>query len=889
MRIFSGHFIVLVVSLFGLSACGGGGGGASDNIPPMAPAPAPEISLLVVQSQAYEGNQNSAELTINRTGSAAALSISYVTAGHSEPSLGSASSGDYEMLYEDGSAIGSTINLSQNQNSLTIQVRPLVDNQREIPETLTLTLATGSGYSLSENISAEIIISEATNDVSNSRLFLGTFKAQDGISTSASGLLSFILQGDNDKGTLTYTYANLGTQRTDQHLHLSPSGTIIHDIKDEDLQSAGNVSDYQWDLAPGGIFTTKQQMLDALFDGEFYINVHSADFPGGEIYAPLIFDASAEPPEQLPLSTADVDFDIVRFLTQATFGATPEDYSELRSLIDIDGDNRQQVYELWIEQQFAMPATSMLDLDDHIYALFPSYNHAGLKPESFWSIASFAKDQLRQRMTFALSEIMVISSQDSKIRQRARGIGSYWDTLSNNAFGSYRQLIEDVTMHPMMGVYLSHLRNQKANEAEGTFPDENYAREVMQLFTFGLVHRNQDGSIILGQDNLPIATYDNETIQNLARVFTGLALSYRSDNDGTNVKENGSFNRTSCGPANSAHYCWTQPMKFFPSHHDFGEKKLFTDNGEQLVISASSGAELSEAVNELGVVLDGLIDHNTTAPFIARRLIQRFVTSNPSRDYIQRVAIAFGETGDMQSVIKAILLDQEARTPSVANSATFGKFKEPLLQLTAVMRLFQANSRLALGADDEDSDIIGTNYQYVNHFSTGATIIKLGNIATAVGQQALGAPSVFNFFSPDYSPAGSLASQGLVAPELTLVTESQMYSMLNGYHQFLNNGVVNYRRQPFTKDQVRVSLDTSGLNAVWDNQIGDDTAKATAVVDYIDFYLNSGKLKQTDNKGTRQELITTIQSAACVSEPMCERNNLAIYGTATAPEFQIQQ
>jgi hypothetical protein len=330
-------------------------------------------------------------------------------------------------------------------------------------------------------------------------------------------------------------------------------------------------------------------------------------------------------------------------------------------------------------------------------------------------------------------------------------------------------------------------------------------------------------------------------------------------------------------------------MKFFPSYHDFGEKKLFTDKGEQLVISASSGEELSEAIDELGAVLDGLIGHNTTAPFIARRLIQRFVTSNPSPGYIQRVAIAFGETGDMQSVIKAILLDPEARTPSVANSATFGKFKEPLLQLTAVMRLFQANSRLALGAGDEDADILGTNYQYVNHFATGATIIKLGNIATAVGQQAFGAPSVFNFFSPDYSPAGSLASQGLVAPELTLVTESQMYSMLNAYHKFLNNGVVHYSRQPFTSNQVRVLLDTSRLNAVWDDQAGDDIAKATAIVDYLDFYLNSGKLKQTDNQGTRQELITTLQSAACISEPICDRNNLAIYGTATAPEFQIQQ
>ncbi len=243
----------------------------------------------------------------------------------------------------------------------------------------------------------------------------------------------------------------------------------------------------------------------------------------------------------------------------------------------------------------------------------------------------------------------------------------------------------------------------------------------------------------------------------------------------------------------------------------------------------------------------------------------------------------------MRSVIKAILLDPEARTPSVVNSTTFGKFKEPLLQLTAVMRLLKANSKLALGVGDEDADIIGTNYQYGDHFVTGATIIKIVNITTALGQQALGAPSVFNFFSPDYSPAGALASQGLVAPELTLVTESQIYSMLNVYHQFLNNGIVNYRRQPFTSNQVRVSLDTSGLNAVWDNQTGDDTAKATAVVDYLDFYLNSGKLKQTDNQGTRQELITTLQSAACISEPICERNNLAIYGTATAPEFQIQQ
>ena len=151
------------------------------------------------------------------------------------------------------------------------------------------------------------------------------------------------------------------------------------------------------------------------------------------------------------------------------------------------------------------------------------------------------------------------------IRNRPQGLGSYWDTLANEAFSSYKALLKDVTLHPMMGVYLSHLINKKADEEAGTFPDENYAREVMQLFTFGLVHRNKDGSVVLGDDNLPLPTYDNETIRNLARVFTGLGLSYAADSTGNSVYENTNFNRSYCGPTCSLHYCWTQTMKFFPN------------------------------------------------------------------------------------------------------------------------------------------------------------------------------------------------------------------------------------------------------------------------------------------------------------------------------------
>lgn len=882
---FRKKLLVPILSLVTLASCGGGGG--SNSSQPATPVTPAQISLEATQNQAYEANNQAAEITVTRTGNNAPLSVDFSTEGNSDTKLGSASNADYELIYGDGSAVGSKIEFAQNQNARTIQIKPLTDDQREVPETLKFTITAGTGYSLGDVDSAEIIISEARNEEANKQLFLGTFKAQDGANTNASGLLSFILQGDNDKGILTYTYANLGTQRTDQHIHLWPSGTIIHDIKDEDLESNGNVSGYEWDMEPGGIFTTKQQMLDALFNGEFYINIHSAAFPGGEIYAHLIYDASTEPPQQPELTLDEVDYDIVRFLTQATFGATPEDYAELRALIDEDGSNRLQVYELWIEDQFSRPITSMLDLDNHIYAQFPSYNHAILQSQSFWPMTVYAKDQLRQRMAFALSEILVISRQDGQINNKPRGIGSYWDSLSKHAFGSYRELLGEVTLHPMMGLYLSHLRNGKANEAAGTFPDENFAREVMQLFTFGLVHRNKDGSIILGENNLPVATYDNQTIQNMARVFTGLGLSYRADSEGNNPTENTTFNRSNCGPANSLHYCWTQPMKFFPSRHDFDEKELFSDGGQTLIIPASS-AGVDEALSELNTVLDALVSHNSTAPFLARRLIQRFVTSNPSSFYIERVANAFGTSGDMRAVVKAILLDPEARSPAVANSNTFGKFKEPLLQFTAVMRLFKANSKIALGAGDEQAGIIGTNYPNANHFEADATIIKLVNATQVLGQHALSAPSVFNFFSPDFAPTGELASQGLVAPELSLVTESQIYSVFNAYHQLLANGVVT-RPEPFSRDEARVLLDSSGLNSVWENHSGNSLEKATAVVDYIDFYLNSGKLKQTDNQGTRQELINAVESAACVNEPICERYNLAIYGAAVTAEFQIQQ
>ena len=887
IKLTSFFFLTLIVS------CGGGGGGAPEPAPsPSAPPEPPassEISLLVDQNMAYEKSGIAAEILMSRTGDTEAIEVLLAFDGSESPVEGSASSNDYQLFNENDEVLGDSINLVEGESTKRIIIRPVSDDVREVPETLVITVVENSGYTLSDQISAEILINDASNEYGNSRLFLGTFRSQDNVQTAASGLLSFLLQGDNSKGVLTYTYDNLGSERIDQHIHLSPSGTVIHDIKDEDLEQSGSLSQYEWHIEPGGIFTTKQQMLDTLFNGEFYVNVHSADNPGGEILAYMSFDAFAEPPLQEELTVADVDYDIVRFLNQATFGATPRDYEQLRSLIDQDGANRLQVYELWIDQQISAPRTSMQDLDNHTYSVFSEYSQSSLKRESFWPIALYANDQLRQRMTFALSEILVISTENSMIRNRPQGLGSYWDTLANESFGSYKALLKDVTLHPMMGVYLSHLINSKANEDAGTFPDENYAREVMQLFTFGLVHRNKDGSVVLGDDNLPLATYDNETIRNLARVFTGLGLSYAADSTGNSVYENTNFNRSYCGPNGSLHYCWTQPMKFFPSYHDFEEKLLFVDNGDQIVIPGSADTGVDQAVNELEMVIEALVEHNTTAPFIARRLIQRFVTSNPSNAYIEKVSSAFGQDGDLKQVIKAILLDPEARSPSVVSSSSFGKFKEPILQLTAVFRLFNASSKIALGEGDADLGLIETDYVNADHFASNATFIKIGNVGGEIGQEAQAAPSVFNFFSPDYSPSGKLASEGLVAPELTLITESQIYSMFNQYDQLLHNGFVNFRRNPFSSEEARVRIDTTGLGDLWESTSGDTQEKATALVDFVDFYLNSGKLKRTSNSGTRSELIEQVESASCVSEPICDRDKLLIYGAALAPEFQIQQ
>jgi uncharacterized protein (DUF1800 family) len=422
------------------------------------------------------------------------------------------------------------------------------------------------------------------------------------------------------------------------------------------------------------------------------------------------------PPPPPPITMAEA----FQFLDQSTFGATE---AEAQRVINLR-------YEAWIDEQLAQPASLQLP---HLQSLpLPPFigELQNDRVDIWFRNALHGNDQLRQRVAFALSEIMVVS-QLGVLNNYPYALASYYDTLARNAFGNYRDLIEEVTLHPAMGVYLSMLGNERPDPVNNIRPDENYARELMQLFSIGLVELNIDGTVRTDGQGQPIPTYDQAVIEGFAHVYTG--WNYAGFADFQNARPT-LLNQV-------------VPMQLYQAYHDTGSKNLL----DGFTIPAGQGGD-----QDLAMALDNVFNHPNVGPFVATRLIERLTTSNPSPAYVERVARVFnnngsGIRGDLGAVVRTILLDPEARSTA---GETSGKLKEPLLRLTQLFRAYNATSQSG---------------RY-----------PLGFAYIVFGQGPLQSPSVFNFFSPSYAPPGEIRDNGYVAPELEIATE------------YLNTYVTNY-------------------------------------------------------------------------------------------------
>lgn len=526
-----------------------------------------------------------------------------------------------------------------------------------------------------------------------------------------------------------------------------------------------------------------------------------------------------------------------RFLTQATFGPSDADIDALSA----------SSYAAWIAAQVELPPS---------YFLPYMRSQAGitdpLQPIPFaeflqaWFVRVLsAPDQLRQRVAFAFSEILVVSERGNGLGNDGLALGAYYDILLRHALGNYRDLLEDVTLSPAMGRYLSMYRNRKPDAANNIQADENYAREVMQLFSIGLVKLNRDGTPVL-VNGQTVPTYDGDVVRNLARVFTGWACHCGAGQQ--------------CVPDPfpvEPFTCSTEhEMVPYEAYHDRDPKRLF----DGVVLPAGSDAR-----PELERALDALFQHPNVAPFVSRQLIQRLVTSNPSPAYVDRVAAVFendgrGVRGNLAATVSAILRDREAREGQ-RSSASFGKVREPLLRLTALWRAF---------------DVV---WDHDPLFPDDREIHESHN------QSPLLSPSVFNFFSPGYSPGGVLAAPGLVAPEMQIVTANFAIRLANDV-----SGRVfwSYRGGPMDDPQF-VGVRLVQL-ARWEQSIRPAAGSSQAPAGALDRLLDrstelllGGRISPALRSRIRARL-----DALPADEPLRRVQN-AIYLIATSPEFAVQR
>lgn len=922
-----------------------------------APAPGEDVGYERVDRTATTPTASSAKIHLVRTQGTMQLTLPTSGIGAAPaPTKGSASGGDYSLPASVTIPMGGGV----PGNPYVVNVNPVQDAAQEVPEYVEVSFEL-PGVPMVDGPSATVAIAESNPEMpQNRRLYVAYLGREAGAVTTASGIATALVEGDNDVASVALTFSNLSSLQNTAYIRINP-------VSDQDVRflGLGQVSGVSWPIRAAHTKITDQQMLDALAGGQVYVDVTTENYPDGEIYGffgnavgseefdpdnPTLDAPAFGDPAFTTVGNDAIERDIWRFMGQSTFGGTTALYNEIRAEVDAAPDYLTGLSN-WLDKQMdpgQTPSINFMKLvmaaDNEEFMLRgnkpitfgsdPQFSGAGYNvtydangvpaisttadnnrpinnyPQSgpnrrreWWTMILQAPDQVRQRMTLALSEILVISEADQTILDRHYGAANYWDMLATGAFGKYRTLLEQVTYSPMMGIYLSHMSNRATYDAGGGLivsPDENYAREIMQLFSIGLVLRHPDGSLVLDEAGLPIPTYDQTDITELARVMTGWSHGARnaiswvsqwnnntltwnhqsSQRVGSNVLLNGGSTNSQWFGRDDGHLFfptpWIYPMKLVGRigstvYHDFNQyvhpvdgvvsgvsKRLMDGKHGQYDIALPSPAlpgatgfandvlydnaaalDMTRAHNALAgdptaatypqpdEVSQSAPGHTNTPINISRWLIQRLVTSNPSNGYIYRVQEAYrSSNGNLGSVMKAILLDYEARSLQLADSSiSQGKVKEPLVAFAAALRAMRAFSGAPLSilrdnappfsASDSPMPTAYPSTEYAkfsthnqnppslpNGWAQGPFRYRFGDLTNNIGQSPQRAPSVFNWFLPDYVKPGALAEAGLFAPELQISTESNDVAKINYFYNFLWSNPVGSNTQPGTDSNV---------------------------------------------------------------------------------------
>jgi len=535
-----------------------------------------------------------------------------------------------------------------------------------------------------------------------------------------------------------------------------------------------------------------------------------------------------------------------RFLAQASLG--PDEASVSR--VQAAGIGA------WIDEQLAMPPSS----PSHVSLVNMSATEGGKdRPrtaeliESWWTHSLSQPDQLRQRVAYALSQIFVVSTNNSTLGDNALMVASYLDMLTDKSTSTYRDLLEGVARHPAIGLYLSHLQNRKEDTLTGRVPDENFAREVMQLFSIGLYELNDDGSLKL-RDNKPIETYTSNDVKGLAKAFTGL---------GWHRPDGYSGIWWMCFYAAGDCYLPQQqqvlPMSTYWQEHSSSVKQFL---GVTIEVQTPPDPEAS-----LRKALDRLATHPNTAPFISKQLIQRLVSSNPSPAYVARITQVFRSSGgQLKAVVKAILTDQEARTTPVGLATnTAGKLREPVLRWAHLLRALPHRS----------------THQALSQSATFLLATDTSHPAYGLSQTPMAAPSVFNFYRPGYKPPRTaLSQQGMVAPEMQITDETSVFGYANFVAKALSAG---WGRNHPSTGQPDIQFDLSRFMALDD---AEHARRPEALVNAVALQLLGQALPPTLNEQVLAAVGAMPQGQAAALRRRAAATVLLI---AVSPPFLVQQ